>query len=105
MATENILMYCTKRGGDRQKLHEAIREHSVACAKQIKLNGAENDLLDRILNDERFGLTAEEMKELTNPKTFTGCAEMQTEEYLNNEIYPLLKKYSYLDDADVAINV
>ena len=105
MATENILMYCTKRGGDRQKLHEAIREHSVACAKQIKLNGAENDLLERILNDERFGLTVEEMNELTDPKTFTGCAEKQTLEYLEYEIKPLLEKYRDMDDANVSINV
>ena len=105
MATENILMYCTKRGGDRQKLHEAIREHSVACAKQIKLNGAENDLLERILNDERFGLTVEEMNELTDPKTFTGCAEKQTVEYLEYEIKPLLEKYRDMDDANVSINV
>lgn len=105
MATENILMYCTKRGGDRQKLHEAIREHSVACAKQIKLNGAENDLLERILNDERFGLTVEEMNELTDPRTFTGCAEKQTVEYLEYEIKPLLEKYRDMDDADVSINV
>ena len=105
MATENILMYCTKRGGDRQKLHEAIREHSVACAKQIKLNGAENDLIDRILADERFGLTKEEMEELIDPSTFTGCAEMQTEEYLENEVKPLLASYSELGDADVTITV
>lgn len=105
MATENILMYCTKKGGDRQKLHEAIREHSVACTKQIKLNGAENDLLDRILADERFGLTKEEMSELTDPRTFTGCAEKQTEEYLENEIKPLLEKYADLGNASVSINV
>ncbi|MGN1409889.1 MAG: lyase family protein, partial [Eubacteriales bacterium] len=105
MATENILMYCTKRGGDRQKLHEAIREHSVACAKQIKLNGAENDLIDRILADERFGLTKAEMEELIDPSTFTGCAEMQTEKYLENEVKPLLASYSELGDADVRITV
>ena len=105
LATENIMMESVKRGGDRQKLHEAIREHSVACAKQIKLNGAENDLLERILNDERFGLTVEEMNELTDPKTFTGCAEKQTVEYLEYEIKPLLEKYRDMDDADVSINV
>ncbi len=105
MATENILMYCTKKGGDRQKLHEAIREHSVACAKEIKLNGAENDLISRILADERFGLTEAEMSELIDPSTFTGCAEMQTEEYLENEVKPLLEKYKDLGSADVKITV
>lgn len=105
MATENILMYCTKRGGDRQELHEAIREHSVACTKQVKLCGAENDLLDRILADERFGLTKEEMAELTRPETFTGCASMQTEEYLRDEIAPLLEKYKDELGVDVKITV
>ncbi len=105
MATENILMYCTKKGGDRQKLHEAIREHSVACAKEIKLNGAENDLISRILADERFGLTPEEMSELVDPSTFTGCAKMQTEEYLENEVKPVLEKYRDLGSADVKITV
>ena len=105
MATENILMYCTKKGGNRQELHEAIREHSVACAKQIKLNGAENDLLDRILADERFSLTADEMKELVDPRTFTGCAEMQTEEYLKYTVKPLLEEYKDVGEARVEITV
>lgn len=105
MATENILMYCTKRGGDRQELHEAIREHSVACAKQVKLCGADNDLLERILADERFGLTEDEMAELTRPETFTGCAAMQTEEYLKNEIAPLLDSYKDLIGVDIKITV
>lgn len=105
MATENILMYCTGRGGDRQELHEAIREHSVACAKQVKLYGANNDLLERILADERFGLTEEEMAELTRPETFTGCAAMQTEEYLKNEIAPLLDSYKDLIGIDIKITV
>lgn len=105
MATENILMYCTGRGGDRQELHEAIREHSVACAKQVKLYGADNDLLERILADERFGLTEEEMAELTRPETFTGCAAMQTEEYLKNEIAPLLDSYKDLIGIDIKITV
>lgn len=105
MATENILMYCTRRGGDRQELHEAIREHSVACAKQVKLYGADNDLLERIIADERFGLTEEEMAELTRPETFTGCAAMQTEEYLKNEIAPLLDSYKDLIGVDIKITV
>ncbi len=105
MATENILMYCTKKGGDRQALHEAIREHSVACAKQIKLYGAKNDLLDRILADPRFGLTAEEMAELTKSENFTGCASMQTEEFLRNDVKPVLDKYSSLLGAKVTITV
>ena len=64
MATENIIMYCTKKGGDRQTLHEGIRELSVAVTKSIKLEGKPNDLLDRILADDRFDLTREELDEI-----------------------------------------
>ena len=57
MATENIIMYCTRKGGDRQELHEAVREISVEVTKRIKLEGCDNDLLERILNDKRFDLS------------------------------------------------
>ena len=103
MATENILMYCTKKGGDRQELHEAIREHSVACAKQIKQNGAKNDLLDRILADPKFNLTIGELAELTKPETFIGCAPMQTEEFLENVIRPLIEKHK--EDLGIEVKI
>lgn len=92
MATENILMYCVKKGGDRQALHEAIREHSVAVTKEIKLNGADNDLFARILADERFGITADELAEIADPKKFVGCAPMQTEDYLKEYVLPALEE-------------
>ena len=86
-------MYCVKnKGGDRQVLHEAIREHSVKAAEQVKLYGKNNDLLDRIKSDPVFGLTDEELKELTSPATFTGMAEQQTEEYLAGTVRPILEK-------------
>ncbi len=84
MATENILMYCVKNGGDRQELHERIRIHSVDAAKEIKLNGGDNDLLSRILNDAAFGLTEDELKGIVSVKNFTGRAEKQTEEFLSD---------------------
>lgn len=105
MATENILMYCTKKGGDRQKLHEAIRELSVDCAKRIKLGGEKNDLIERILADERFGLTEDEMSELIDPSTFTGCAEQQTEEYLRDVVAPLLAAHAGEKEASAVITV
>ena len=105
MATENILMYCTKKGGDRQKLHEAIRELSVDCAKRIKLGGEKNDLIERILADERFGLTEDEMSGLIDPSTFTGCAEQQTEEYLKGVVAPLLAAHSGEKEASAVITV
>ena len=82
MATENILMYCVKKGGDRQTLHEAIRRHSVDAGKAIKSEGKENDLLDRIAADPVFGLTREDIDGIISEGGFTGRAEEQTEEYL-----------------------
>ena len=94
MATENILMYCVKnKGGDRQALHEAIRRHSVKAAEKVKLSGGDNDLLERVMADDTFGLTDAELETLTDPKTFTGMAEAQTETYLREIVRPLLDKY------------
>lgn len=93
MATENILMYCvTHKGGDRQVLHEAIRLHSVDAAKAVKLDGADNDLLQRIQNDPIFKLTKEEIDEILDVKSFTGRAEKQVEEYVSEVVDPLLEK-------------
>lgn len=105
MATENILMYCVKKGGDRQALHEAIREHSVAVAKKVKLEGCDNDLLDRILSDDRFGLTGDELKSLINVKNFIGCADKQTETFLANCVDPVLTANRELIGVDVKISV
>jgi len=76
------LMYCVKKGGDRQGLHERIRIHSVEAAEKIKLQGGENDLIGRILNDAAFNLTAEEAEQIMNAEQFTGRAKEQTEEFL-----------------------
>lgn len=93
MATENILMYCvTHKDGDRQVLHEAIRRHSVDAAKAVKLDGADNDLLQRIQNDPLFKLTKEEIDEILDVKAFTGRAEKQVEEYVSEVVDPLLEK-------------
>ncbi|MBQ7474868.1 MAG: adenylosuccinate lyase [Clostridia bacterium] len=105
IATENILMYCAKRVGDRQKLHEAIREHSVACARAIKGSGAKNDLLDRIAADPRFGITKEELDGLLDVRSFVGRAPEQTREYLEEVVRPLLAKYGDIPSPEVEINV
>ena len=94
MATENILMYCVKeKGGDRQALHEAIRQHSVAAAKEVKQNGKPNDLFERILNDPVFGLTEEELRTVSDPMKFTGMAVQQTETFLKEYVQPVLERY------------
>ena len=82
MATENILMYCVRKGGDRQELHEAIRKRSVAAGLAVKQEGADNDLLERIAADPMFKLTREEIQGIISEGHFTGMAEEQTKEYL-----------------------
>lgn len=106
MATENILMYCVKnKGGDRQALHEAIREHSVKAAEQVKLYGKENDLLDRIKADPVFDLSEEELASLCDPNTFTGMAPQQTEEYLEGTVRPILEANKELLGEKAEVNV
>ena len=106
MASENILMYCVKhKGADRQTLHERIRVHSVAAAEQVKLHGAENDLLERIMTDEAFGLTEEELKKLCAPETFTGMAGHQTEKFIKEYLEPVIGKNSELLGLEANVNV
>ena len=106
MATENILMAAVKAGGDRQVLHEAIREHSMEAAKQVKENGKANDLLERLRNDAAFANIADQMDDIVNPIEFVGRAPEQVSEFINNEIEPVLAKYAdFLDATDDEITV
>ena len=105
MATENIMMDCVERGGDRQELHEAIRQHSVAVAKRMKLEGGGNDLLDRIAADDRFPMNRSELESLLDVHKFTGCAKEQTEAFLAEFVRPVLEEYKDLLGAEVSINV
>lgn len=94
MATENILMEAVKRGGDRQELHERLREHSLAAAAVVKQEGKENDLLFRISEDPAFGLSLKELTQLLDPIRFIGRSKEQVEEFLCEEIRPFLKEQS-----------
>ena len=105
MATENIMMDAVKLGGDRQELHEKIREHSMAAGKRIKEEGEENDLLDRIAADPAFNMTKEQLLALMEPENFTGCAESQTEAFLENVVRPLLEKNADALGMNADINV
>jgi adenylosuccinate lyase len=102
MATENILMYCVKKGGDRQNLHEQIRVHSMEATKKIKTEGGENDLIKRILNDPAFNLTAAEMEQIMQADSFTGRAKEQTEEFLP-EAEKILKENAKFLGVEVEI--
>ena len=104
MATENILMSCVKKGGDRQTLHERIRLHSVVAAKEIKLHGGENDLIARIAADPAFGTTAEELNSLLRAENFTGRATEQTKEFLA-EVRPVLEENKALLGMEIKITV
>ncbi len=90
MATENIMMRAVKKGGDRQALHERLRQHSVAAAAVVKEEGGENDLLERIAADPLFGLTRGELDALLRPEDFVGRAPKQVEEFLEERVRPIL---------------
>jgi adenylosuccinate lyase len=90
MATENIMMDVTKRGGDRQELHEKIRQYSMEAGAKVKKEGKENDLVDRIAADPAFGMTKEMIEEVLEPKNFVGRAPQQTEEFIAEVVKPVL---------------
>ena len=106
IATENIMMDAVKkRGADRQQLHEKIREHSMAASRVVKVEGGENDLLERIAADEAFGVTIEELEKILKPENYTGRAKEQTEDFLNECIKPVLEKYADVESDKPEINV
>jgi len=106
LATENILMYCVKKGGDRQTLHEAIRRHSVAAGRAVKEEGADNDLLERIAADPAFPITRQEIEEILRAGGFTGMAAEQTADYLRLVRTLLEENRVWLEQAeDAAVTV
>lgn len=105
MATEIILMDAVKAGGDRQELHEKIRSHSMAAGRRVKEDGAENDLLSRIANDPAFGMSMDQLKGLMDAKNFIGCAEMQTEDYITEQVRPVLEENKDVIGITATINV
>lgn len=105
MATENIMMEAVKKGGDRQVLHERIREHSMEAAKQVKEYGKPNDLLYRIAEDPEFGLTIEDIEKLLEPEKYTGRASGQTEDFIYEFIEPLLKDNDVKGGYEPTLNV
>ena len=96
MATEYIIMEEVKAGGNRQEIHEVIRVHSMEASKKVKMEGKENDLIERIMNDDSLKLDKSKLKVVLDPKNFIGFAPIQTEEFVKNEIQPVLDKYSDL---------
>ena len=105
MATENILMQAVKKGGDRQELHERIRVHSMEAGRVVKVEGGENDLLERIASDKAFGLEADELKSILNPSDFVGRAPQQTEEFIRDFVKPVLEENQELLGVEVELTV
>ena len=105
MATENILMAAVKKGGDRQELHERIRQHSMAAGKVVKVEGKPNDLLGRIAADPAFGMTIEELRAELVPQNFVGRAPQQVAQFLQNDVQPILERYRDLLGLEVEIKV
>jgi len=101
MATENILMACVKAGGDRQELHEVIRQMSMEAAKGVKEEGKSNDLLDRIRDDkEHFAPILDQLDSMVDPAKFVGRSPQQVVEFIEEEVDPVLEKYQSIIDQN-----
>ena len=105
MATENIMMDAVKAGGDRQELHERIRELSLEAGRTVKAEGKDNNLLELIAADPSFNLTLEELKKTMDPKKYVGRAPQQVEEFLDEVIRPVLEENKDLLGIKAEINV
>lgn len=105
MATENIMMSAVKRGGNRQDLHERIREHSMAAGKRIKEEGLDNDLIDRIANDPMFGMSRAEIEAELDPANYIGRSPAQVDDFLNDCVYPRIKPYLGGEEIHIEINL
>ena len=96
MATETILMEAVKRGGDRQELHEIIREYSMKASYRVKQEGLNNNLIDLIIEDSAFRMSKEEILSIIDPKNFVGRAPEQVVEFVNETLEPAIKEYKEL---------
>jgi adenylosuccinate lyase len=105
MATENIMMDAVKAGGDRQELHERIRELSMEAGKNVKENGLDNNLLELIAEDPAFNLSLEDLQKTMDPAKYVGRAKEQVEAYLKNVIMPLLEENKEILGVKAEINV
>ena len=105
MATENIMMDAVKAGGDRQELHERIRELSMEAGRNVKEKGLDNNLLELIAADPAFNLTEEELRASMDPAKYTGRSAVQVEAYLKNVVNPLLEENKDLLGVKAEIQV
>ena len=105
MATENIMMDAVKAGGDRQELHEKIRQLSMEAGKNVKVEGKENNLLELIAADPQFPMTLEELQAVMEPARYTGRAASQVEEFISGIVQPILDANKDVLGVKAEINV
>ena len=105
MATENIMMDAVKAGGDRQELHERIRELSMEAGRTVKVEGKDNDLLERIAADPAFNLTIEELQKSMDPSRYVGRAKEQTTAFITKTVQPVLDVHKEMLGMTAEINV
>ena len=105
MATETILMEAVKRGGDRQELHEIIREYSMKAAYRVKYEGKDNNLMDLIINEPAFKMTKEEILSIMEPKNFIGRAPEQVVEFVEEIVNPAINEYKEQIGIKIDLNV
>ena len=105
MATENIMMDAVKAGGDRQELHERIRELSMGAGRNVKVEGKENNLLELIAADPAFNMSLEDLQKTMEPSRYTGRAQVQVEAFLKNVVQPVLDENKEILGMTAEINV
>jgi adenylosuccinate lyase len=103
MATEDILMQCVKAGGDRQKLHELIRTHSMEAAKLVKEEGKSNDLIERIKQDKNFAAVHSQLEDILSAWNFIGRSPEQVEEFISLNIRPILSKHTLKQGGEIKV--
>ena len=105
MATENIMMDAVKAGGDRQELHERIRELSMVAAANVKKEGKDNNLLELIADDPAFNMSLEDLEKTMDPAKYTGRAAVQVDAFLKNVVNPVLEANKDVLGMTAEINV
>jgi len=105
MATENVIMECVKRGGDRQELHEEIRTLSMQAGEQVKKFGNPNDLLERMTNSKIINLSSDEINLIVNPKNFVGRAPEQVVDFYEEVIKDILEENKSELGIEIELNV
>ena len=105
MATENIMMDAVKNGGNRQELHERIRELSMEAGRNVKVEGRENNLLELIASDPAFNMSLEDLQKTMDPAKYVGRSKEQVEAFLEKVVSPILEANKELLGVKAVINV